>query len=207
MASSPQRWQAIWHALGARAVDPTLLGALLARYDEPHRHYHARAHLEACLRHFDTLAAHATHPALVEMALWFHDAIYDIGATDNEARSADWARAALLAAGVDAASAERVHMLVMLTRHDQPPEDDDGRVLLDADLSILGARPEVFEAYEEQIRREFAQVPRDAFRARRRRVLQGFLDRPAIYHTPPFRGEREAQARRNLARSIAQLAD
>lgn len=207
MRLTPQRWLAAWQALGVQPPEPGLHGALLARYDEPHRHYHARAHLEACLGHFDTLAAHAPHPALVEMALWFHDAIYDIGATDNEQRSADWARDALLAAGAAPAVAARVHALVMLTRHDAPPDDDDARVLLDADLSILGARPEVFEAYEQQIRREFAQVPPDAFRARRRRVLQGFLDRPAIYHTPPFRGAREAQARSNLAGSIARLAD
>lgn len=206
MRLDPERWLALWRALGARTIDPQLHGALLARYGEPHRHYHAREHLEACLRHLDDLAGHAPHPALVEMALWFHDAIYDIGAVDNESRSADWARDALLAAGVDAPTAQRVHDLVMVTRHDVRPSDDDERVLLDADLSILGARPELFDQYEGQIRREFAQVPEDAFRARRRGVLQGFLDRPAIYHTPPFRHAREAQARANLARSIERLS-
>lgn len=202
---APEHWDTLWRSLGATRIDDGLQGTLLAHYDQPHRHYHARAHLAACLRHLGDLRGFADHPGAIELALWFHDAIYEIGATDNEVRSADWARDALRAAGAPEAIARKVHALVMVTRHDVAPSDADEQVLLDADLAILGASAEAFDRYEGQIRAEFAQVPPDAFRARRKRVLQGFLDRPAIYHTPPFRAAREARARDNLSRSIRQL--
>ena len=207
MQGHESSWGALWRSLGVDRVDPTLLAALLRRYSEPQRKYHTLQHLDACLAHFETLRAQALHPDEVELALWFHDAIYDIGASGNEARSADWAREALLSAGGDVQAAQRVHDLVMVTCHDVAPQTRDQEVLLDVDLSILGARPRVFDAYEQQIRAEYAYVQGDAFRSRRRRLLQQFLDRPRIYHTTQFHGQFEAQARDNLARSIRQLGD
>ena len=207
MQSHEQSWEDLWRSLRVERVDPTLLAALLRRYSEPQRKYHTLQHLDACLAHFETVRTQAPHPHEVELALWFHDAIYDIGASDNEARSADWAREALRSAGGDAQAAQRVHDLVRVTRHDVVPQTPDQQVLLDVDLSILGASPRIFDAYEQQIRAEYAGVPENAFRSRRRRILQQFLDRPRIYHTTQFHGQFEAQARDNLARSIRQLAD
>lgn len=198
-------WQALWQGLGVRTPDPALLPALLQRYAEPHRHYHTQQHLDACLAHFAQVRALAAHPHEVALALWFHDAIYDIGATDNEQRSADWAREALRAAGVPSEVAARVHALVMVTRHDCAPGTPDEALLLDADLSILGQRPDIFDGYERQIRAENAAVPDDFFRSRRSRILQQFLDRPRIYHTAHFHDMLEARARSNLQRSIGQL--
>ena len=205
LTADTERWNQLWRALGAVRMDAGLRDTLLVHYGQAHRHYHATAHLEACLRHLGDLRGFAAEPDAVELALWFHDAIYEIGATDNEVRSADWARDALHAAGAPEATARKVHALVIVTRHDVAPSNPDEQVLLDADLAILGASPEAFDRYEDQIRAEFAQVPLEAFRTRRRRVLQGFLDRAAIYHTPPFRAAREARARDNLTRSIRQL--
>jgi len=200
------QWQAQWQALTGTAGDPALRDALLQRYSEPHRHYHTLEHLDACLRHCVLLCPLAEHPHEITLALWFHDAIYDIGAPDNELRSADWARAALLDAGADPQLAARVHDLVMATRHDAAPRSRDQEILLDADLAILGAPPAVFDAYERQIHAEYHAVPMASRRVTRRRILQGFLDRPRIYHTPLFLQQREAQARANLARSIAALS-
>lgn len=198
-------WTRSWRALAPLPADATLLRSLCARYDEPHRHYHTLQHLDACLRHLASLRSLAQRPDEVAFALWFHDAIYDIGAADNERRSADWARTALLEHGGAPDVADRIHALIMVTRHDQPPQSIDQQVLLDVDLAILGAPPDVFAAYEQQIVREYHAVPTDAFRSNRRRILQGFLDRPRIYHTEAFLQAREAQARSNLARSVALL--
>ena len=141
------------------------------------------------------------------MALWFHDAIYDIGRSDNEQRSADWARAVLLETGVDPASAQRVHALIMVTRHDCAPGSADAQVLLDIDLAILGQPAHVFARYESQIADEFAEVPLAQRRVRRSAILQHFLDRPRIYHTQLFHDLYEAQARANLEGSIKALQD
>lgn len=199
-------WQAAWRALAPRAPHPSLLQQLVLRYSEAHRHYHTLQHLDACLRHLDRQHTLAQRPDEVALALWFHDAVYDIGAADNEQRSADWARSALLGQGSAADLAQRVFALVMVTRHDQPPQTPDQQLLLDVDLAILGAPAAVFDEYERQIVREYQAVPTAAFRSNRRRILQGFLDRPQIYHTTAFHDAREAQARENLGRSIQALA-
>jgi hypothetical protein len=87
----PTRWLATWAALNL--APPTgLCEQLLCAWDEPQRHYHTLQHLAECLTMFDTLRAHAGQPADIELALWFHDAIYDVQGHDNEARSAHWAR-------------------------------------------------------------------------------------------------------------------
>jgi predicted metal-dependent HD superfamily phosphohydrolase len=199
-------WVALWPALTGRPADMALLESVLGGYAEPQRHYHTLEHLDACLRHLAAQRSLATRPDEVALALWFHDVVYTIGATDNEQRSADWAHAVLLAHGADAEVAQRVHALVMVTRHDQPPRTPDEALLLDVDLAILGAPPAVFDGYEQQIVREYQAVPAAAFRSNRRRILQSFLDRPRIYHTAQFHDAREAQARTNLQRSIAALS-
>lgn len=198
-------WDAIWRGLGLAQADATLLPALVRHYSEPERKYHTLQHLDACLAHLATARLLADHPDEIALALWFHDAVYEIGASTNEARSADWARAALEAARADADVVQRVFDLVMVTCHAMAPQTRDQEILLDVDLSILGARPEVFDAYEGQIRAEYAAVPQDFFQARRKRILEGFLARPRLYHTDAFHTRLEAQARANLARSISRL--
>ena len=205
MTSYENSWNRLWRSLGVGVVDQQLLPELVRRYSEPQRKYHTLQHLDACLRHFASLRDQATRPDEVELALWFHDAVYEVGQPGNEAKSADWARGAVVAAGGSPAVAERIHALVMVTCHDVAPSTPDQEVLLDADLSILGAPPATFDAYEVQIRAEYATVEEDTFRSRRRRILQQFLGRPRIYHTDQFHGKFETQARDNLARSIRQL--
>ena len=200
-------WQAMWQAFGVQHPNPQLLAQLLARWAEPHRKYHSTEHLNACLRHFAQMQQAAERPHEVQMALWFHDAVYELGRADNEQRSADWARDAMLAAGIDADVAQRVHALVTVTRHDCAPTTQDAEVLLDIDLAILGQPGRVFERYEAQIADEFAAVPLAQRRSRRRAILQQFLDRPHIYHTALFHSLYEAQARANLAWSIGRLGD
>lgn len=198
-----ENWNAAWHALGVAHPDAALCDELQRRYGEPQRHYHTMQHLGECLAWFEREKAQAERPAEVALALWFHDAIYDVHAHDNEARSADWARQALLEAGVNANAAKRVHALVMATRHDAVPEGRDAELLIDIDLSILGAARTRFAEYERQVHAEYAFVPEEIRLPRRREILQRFLDRKAIYATPRMHAQLEAQARINLQRSIA----
>lgn len=199
-------WQAAWRALGIAAPGEALRTELEARYAEPQRHYHTLQHLGECLAWFERERAAAERPAEVALALWFHDAVYDVHAHDNEARSADWARDAMRAAGAAPEAAARVHALVMATRHDAVPVGRDAELLIDIDLSILGAEPTRFDEYERQVHAEYGFVPPEVRRPRRREILQRFLAREAIYATPRLHALLEARARANLARSIAALS-
>jgi len=198
-------WQRLWNELGARTINGGLMNQLVAAYSESHRHYHTLQHLRECLAHVAS-GSLARRPAEVELALWFHDAVYDPQRADNEARSADWARDSVIAAGCDEAIAQRVHALVLATQsHQDEGGDPDTQLLLDIDLSILGASPARFAEYERQIRAEYAHVAEAAFRTGRARVLQGFRDRPSIYLTQPYREALEARARANIGQALAAL--
>jgi predicted metal-dependent HD superfamily phosphohydrolase len=197
-AAFEAHWRAAWSAMGIDTPPNALRDALLVRYAEPHRRYHTLQHLGECLDAFERERARAQRPGEVALALWFHDAIYDLQAHDNEAQSADWARDALRAEGIDAAAAQRVHGLIMATKHDAQPDDPDARLLVDIDLAILGAPPARFAEYEQQIRAEYAHVPPNVFEPRRRLILARFLARDPLYQTPGMRARCEAQARINL---------
>lgn len=197
-------WRRPWLALGAVPSDATFR-ALVERYGEPHRRYHTLRHLDECLAQLDELREVADAPDAVAIALWFHDAVYDPKRSDNEAQSADWARSEALAAGLAPPLAERIHALVLATRHDAVPDSCDARVLVDIDLSILAAEPERFDEYERQVRAEYAWVPRFLFRRKRRQILAQLLARPALFGTERFARAYEARARANLARSLRAL--
>lgn len=201
----PLSWQRAWGSSGAQGHGEALRDALLQAYAEPQRHYHTQQHLAECLAMLAPLRGLADYPAEVELALWFHDAVYDTHRHDNELRSADWAREALADAGAPPEAAARVHTLVMATRHAVMPEGRDAQLLVDVDLSILAAGPARFAEYEQQIRDEYAFVPGFLFRRKRREVLQGFLDRPHIFSTPHFQAAHEAAARANLQRALQAL--
>ena len=204
-------WRRAWSALvgpGAGTSGPdgpdgiALRDELLAGYAEPQRRYHTQQHLEECLALLEQVRDLAERPEAVEMALWFHDAIYDVKGSGNEERSAEWAHRALVAAGVAPTAAERVRQLVLVTRHDGVPGNVDEQVLVDIDLAILGAERPRFDEYERQIRDEYAFVPGFLFRRKRRQILRTFLDRPVLYSTAMLRERLEARARENLRRAI-----
>lgn len=196
-------WRQSWQALGVAEPDMALCEALLAAYAEPHRHYHTQQHLQECLELFASVRELAQHPAEIEIALWFHDAVYTMGRQDNEARSADWARDAILAQGLAADCAERVHALIMATCHNVRPEGRDAQLMVDVDLGILGADPVRFEEYEQQIRKEYAWVPGFVFKRKRREVLRGFLERARLYSDAVLYAQREDRARLNLQAATA----
>ena len=145
--SNLARWSEVWEELGLKA-DPELHADLRLRYSSSSRHYHTLHHLMECLELFAETRELAEHPAEVELALWFHDAIYEVKRHDNEIRSAEWAQRALRKAGADDAVITRVYDLVMVTKHDGQPVTRDQELLSDIDLAILGARSSRFDEYE-----------------------------------------------------------
>lgn len=203
-------WAALWAALPAPPPDPDLLDdtlqALLDAYREPQRHYHTLQHLHECLVLLDSVRTLAMHPDEVGLALWFHDAIYDVQGHDNEGLSAAWAVQVGRAAGLADDTLARLDALVMVTRHDAAPRTADEQLMIDIDLAILGAEPARFDAYETQVREEYAWVPTPLFTHKRREILQGFLARRPLYRTPPLAARLEASARTNLKRSIQALS-
>jgi predicted metal-dependent HD superfamily phosphohydrolase len=182
---------------------------LRRRWREPHRHYHTGRHLRAVLDVLDRLAAGARRADLVRLAAWYHDAVYDpwAAAGRNEADSAELAAVELTRLGVPAGAVAEVRRLVLLTDgHRVEPGDTDGALLCDADLAVLASAPEEYDRYAAAVRREYAHVPDEAFRAGRAAVLRHLLDLPRLYRTATLAGRWEAPARANLERELAALS-
>lgn len=178
---------------------------LLAAYTETGRYYHTDKHIAECLQRFQGLRSLARRPSEIEVALWFHDAIYDTRRSDNEERSAAWAREYLRAEGADAAVIRNVVAMILATKT-HATSASDAALLVDIDLGILGASDSAFESYDRAIRLEYHWVPEDRYRAGRAQILKTFLERDRIYNTAEIRDAYEHQARRNLSRKVAELA-
>lgn len=205
MMLSQGAWLRMWQELGAAAADEALYRRLVECWNEPHRHYHTSQHLGECLAHLQGARPLAQRPAEIELALWFHDAFYDVHRDDNEARSAQWARECVLKAGLAADVGDRVHAMVMATEHEALPEDPDAQLLVDIDLAILGAEVARFEESDVQVRAEYDYLSDEAYREPRKAVLASFLARPRLYSTERFFTAYEAQARQNLQRALSRL--
>ncbi len=199
------RWQTLWQNLSAPRIPFEVLSELMNAYSSPDRFYHNFAHIQNCLSVFDKTSFLATHPEEVEIAIWFHDAVYDTRRSDNEQKSAEWAEAVIGQTDLRREIAKRVVSSILATRHLEEVTDADAQLLVDVDLSILGSDPVNFWQYEENIRKEYAWVPEDMFRRERAKILRSFLDRQHLYYHREYRERFEARARTNLEQAIARL--
>lgn len=198
-------------------LPPEQQAALEAAYATPPRAYHNVSHVREVLRHYDAVAKGPgwVQPSEVRLAVLYHDAIYEAGQGDNEARSADLAVEHIARwmpdAGLDA---NRVAELILLTaRHGKLAPGDladdavpaDAMHFLDCDMAILGAEPAAFDAYDRGIAAEYrGRVPAWVFRLNRRRFLKSLLARERIFLSDFFHGQLDAQARINLRRAVTE---
>ena len=201
---SPERWQRLMTSLNAPESRDVFID-LVAAYSEGHRHYHTAAHIADCLTQLDEAVPLMETPTEVELALWFHDAIYKPRSLNNELKSAKRARAFLEAIGATEDRRTRVYRHILATKHDAQPSDKDAMFVVDIDLSILGRGPDEYDRFEQNVRKEYKWVPWSIYSKKRREILESFLARSAIYSTEYFRSRYETPARRNLLSAIEGL--
>lgn len=192
------RWENIMPGHDALFLD------LLDRWGEEHRKYHGRTHLLAVLEALDLLAEPADPPRTVQLAAWFHDAVYRGSAGQDEEDSARLAEERLAHAGLPAADIEEVARLVRLTSDHRPdPGDDDGALLCDADLSVLGGEPEPYARYVAAVRQDYAHIGDADFAAGRAAVVRHLLKLDPLFHSERARELWLEAARRNLQGELA----
>ncbi len=190
IAALRQRWESL---LPGRAQ----LGAeLMARWTEPHRHYHDLEHLCDTLAALDLLGPASRSE---EIALWFHDAVHTSSPGHDEKLSAALAARELPVAGVeDAEVAEVVRLVLVTIGHRPSPEDAPGARVSDADLAILGAEPTRYRASVQALRSEAAGMDEEMWRASRRAALAAFAATRPLFHTALGNSWWEGPARANL---------
>lgn len=190
-----------WRALAGEELDD-LGRALIAAYEEPQRRYHSIGHVRWLLDEAERRAPLIADCQFVGFAVWFHDAIYEPGRSDNEERSAAWAEAAL-PPGV---RTDRVARVIRMTKdHAKGDAGADEALFLDMDIAILGAPREVYARYANDIRAEFSHVPDPLFNAGRSAFLKSQLARERLFRTDIYEQELAGAARQNMILELAAL--
>ncbi|MBU1975360.1 MAG: N-methyl-D-aspartate receptor NMDAR2C subunit [Nanoarchaeota archaeon] len=194
-----------------------LFAELIQRYSEPHRHYHNLQHIDECLVEYARIKDELLDiDERLKMAIWFHDAVYDTRAHDNEEQSARLARSLLLRLGIAKQEPEHLDNLsldyitevekcILATRHTERPIGFSQEYIVDIDLSILGKPEKRFDEYDAAIRQEYLWVPDEQYREGRSRIFHSFLERSRIFYTDHFADKYEIKARENLERAIERL--
>ncbi len=192
---------------------PDQLNNLLKRYAQPHRHYHSWPHIEVLLAWFERVKDQLHHREAVQLAIYYHDAIYQVPGppkTSNEKASA----VLLLNELSLTHEPEVLHFAAVMIEATEahlipeqldPDQMNDCALFLDMDLSVLGAEPDIYDRYCEQIRAEYAVIPEELYRPGRAKILAGFLARDQLFFSDHFHLALENQARTNLTRELAAL--
>ncbi len=193
------------------SVHDDLVDTILSAYRQPGRYYHTLQHIEYCLAQLDAYKQSGVSGPIfsqgtAELALWYHDLVYNPKAHNNEELSVAALKEAEAKVPLDPTIVREACSAIMATCHKALPETPLDKFVVDIDLSILSADEDKFDQYEREVREEYSFVPDEAWIPGRTKVLQEFLDRDWVYSFTYFRMRYEGAARVNLKRALARLA-
>lgn len=195
----------LFRRVGAKGDVDAVFSLLNRKYGERHRAYHNAAHIRHCLDEFRPVRQDKMprDPNAIEMAIWFHDAVYTPRRTDNESRSVKLAQEVLSTTGglFEHPIIERVSTLIMATKHGMPlsMNDPDAIMMADIDLSPLGISPDSFDENLGRLQREF-RMEFKKFLERQAWFLKKLCKGRHIFGTEYFQDRYERPARSNIDR-------
>ncbi len=170
---------------------------LYSAYSEPQRYYHTVQHIIECLALLDHIKDELEDAVAVQVAIWFHDVVYDPKASDNELQSAELMQK-YCSHFLDQAQLEKVYAWILATQQHQATLEPDLNAVLDIDLAILGRDAKRFAEYQQQIQQEYAWVEPEIYQLKRAAVLQHFYSMQPLYQTEYFQHNFEHRAKENL---------
>lgn len=195
---SLERWKNLFKKIGCHRIPDEHFYRIIEAYSQKHRAYHNLSHIEQCLGEFDLVKDYLDRPDLVEIAIWYHDVVYNTRSDRNEEDSAIFAERELNELNIIDEKIISVHDLILSTKHQDEPDSSDTKYLVDIDLSIFGKSLHIYQEYENNIRKEYKWVPKFLFQNKRFEILRTFLCKNTIFHTEWFREKYELQARINI---------
>ncbi|EGV45048.1 phosphohydrolase [Bizionia argentinensis JUB59] len=174
-------------------------------YNSSSRFYHNLNHLESMLLELEKVKNEIKDWDLILFSLFYHDIIYDSTTTDNEEKSAEFAKHQLGYLNISVEQIEKVQKTILATKSHVFDNDQDINFFLDADISILGADKDFYEMYSRNIRLEYLEYPSFIFNKGRSKVLEHFLSQTSIYKTYFFKNQFETKAIENLKNELKEL--
>ena len=202
-----QRFAAVWErcCVALPCEVSAIHAALCSRYEEPARRYHTLEHVRHCLRELDAAQPADDIADAIELALWFHDAIYTPGAQDNEQRSADLFRSQASAA-LSNTLVDEVERMIMATTHRSPPRSRAEAWVVDIDLSSFGLPWQTFLRDSRHVRQELGALDDEQYYPAHGRFLRSLCARHRIFTTDLFNARYEQMARANITRLLDAIA-
>lgn len=161
-------------------------------YEAEDRPYHNILHIQECMEQFSRVRAYMEKPDLVELALYFHDAVYTPGKDDNEEKSAQLFLDKVKGSLMPDSEKELVAKLIRSTNWLQNKDalvNTDLHILHDIDFSIFASEWVRFLEYDNQIEAEYAHVPKPVFMKHRRDFLSQLLT-AGVFYTQHFDQEK-----------------
>ena len=207
MSMTKKRFSELWRQCpkNGKAIDPlSIYEQLFSLYSEPQRRYHTPNHLRHCFGQVDLAVHLMDDPIAVELALWFHDAIYDAKASDNEWQSAELFSTSVKDA-LNSNFSQKVYELILITKHQELPQVIDEKFIVDIDLSSFGLPWDDFKRDSRAVRQEFTHLTDEEFFNGQIKFLRSLLDRSRFYATDFFYERYEVTARKNLERYLTDL--
>ena len=205
MENDLNRFIALWNrCLDGEDPDGTeIFNMLIGKYNSPDRYYHTVEHIYQCLLKLDSVSSCLSEADndIVELAIWFHDAIYEIGGTRNELKSAQWFTK-LAGKKMSAVIVESVDRCIMYTTHQELPEDNCSKFMVDIDLSGFGQDWDGFTQDGSKVRKENSYQSDQSYIESQTKFMNKLLDRDHIYSTEYFNTLLESQARKNITRQL-----
>ena len=207
--SGIDRFRALWQRCllaGAPDDSAAIHQRLIDGYNESQRFYHTLEHIEHCLRMFDACKSQLEQPDAVELAVWFHDVVFEPGECDNERLSADLYLQ--LANGVHSPDlCALVDRLIMATLHNGDAlSDADAAYMVDIDLSSFGLSWTEFLRDSNNLRRENSNLSDTEYYEKSTGFQNCLLARDRFFRSDFFAQRYETRARENLAKYFDQLA-
>ena len=200
-----ERWKALMQRLHFKPNEE-VFEFLKQKYTEQHRAYHNLHHIKACLEHLDTYPKKINHKNELELAIWFHDIIYDPFRKNNELKSAEELEKFLKRNKADPNLMQMTYDLILSTLHRNPPKNESEALIMNIDISILGSSASDYKTYRVQIRKEYKWVPYFLYRSKRKEILKAFLRRERLYFTDYFYDKYEQLARANILKEIEDIS-
>lgn len=175
-------------------------------YSKPARHYHNLTHLDNLASELQPIGHKISDWLTVVFSIAYHDIIYNPVKGDNEEKSAIVCQDRLSKLSISVAQIDKCFKQILATKSHTLADDQDTNFFTDADLSILGAAPDVYLSYTNMIRKEYKIFPDFVYRPGRIKVLQSFLNMQSIFKTEYFRDKYEMQAIDNIKNEVKRLS-
>ncbi len=192
--------------LQQRVRHPNLVASLLEKvvgeYDDLTRDYHGVGHLDYGFEWLQRLEKYLTDPAMLNLIWLNHDRYWAYGCSQNEFWSGKMAVVDATQFGMNGKDLAVLDAGINATKHhlvpgDYPGQIEDLKILLDIDLSGLGAPLEDFMRTNAAVRAEAGNTSEADIVSGQRKFALSMLERNQIFQTRHF-ADREAQARSNL---------